>query len=114
MRRRGLAWCPSSCRTWSWTSASRLTSLSLITWMPLSCWKSGGMASCPQIMKTGGGALDGDARAVFRPFPGLAPAEDQQLSQAQRQQALSALPPAHIGLVAARQSADVLALIGYH
>jgi hypothetical protein len=48
-----------------------------------------------------------------RTFPGLAPAEDQYLSQAQRQRALSALPPAHIGLVAARRSADVLAMIGY-
>jgi hypothetical protein len=53
-------------------------------------------------------------RAPFsRTFPGLAPAEDQQLSQAQRQQALSALPPAWVGLVAARRSADVLALIGW-
>jgi hypothetical protein len=53
-------------------------------------------------------------RAPFsRTFPGLAPAEGQQLSQGQREQALSALPPAHIGLVAARRSADVLALIGY-
>jgi hypothetical protein len=53
-------------------------------------------------------------RAPFsRTFPGLAPAEDQQLSRAQRQQALSALPPAHIGLVAARRCADVLALIGW-
>jgi hypothetical protein len=53
-------------------------------------------------------------RAPFsRTFPGLAPAEDQHLSQGQREQALSGLPPAHIGLVAARKSADVLALIGY-
>jgi hypothetical protein len=53
-------------------------------------------------------------RAPFsRTFPGLAPPEDQCLSQTQRQQALSALPSAHIGLVAARRSADVLALIGW-
>jgi hypothetical protein len=52
-------------------------------------------------------------RAPFsRQFPGLAPAEDQQLSQAQRQQVLSSLPPARIGLVAARRPADVLPLVG--
>jgi hypothetical protein len=52
-------------------------------------------------------------RAPFsRQFPGLAPAEDQHLSQAQRQQVLHALLPARIGLVAARRSADVLPLVG--
>lgn len=53
-------------------------------------------------------------RAPFsRTFPGLAPAEEQYLSPARREQALSALPPAHVGLAAARRSADVLALIGW-
>jgi hypothetical protein len=49
---------------------------------------------------------------LSRQFPGLAPAEDQQLSQEQRQQVLSALPPARIGLVAARRPADALPLVG--
>jgi hypothetical protein len=53
-------------------------------------------------------------RAPFsRTFPGLAPAEEQYLSQARRQQVLSAVPPAHIGLIAARGAADALALIGW-
>jgi Domain of unknown function (DUF4253) len=52
-------------------------------------------------------------RAPFsRQFPGLAPAEVQHLSQEQRQQVLSALPPARIGLVVARRPADVLPLVG--
>jgi len=45
-------------------------------------------------------------RAPFsRAFPCLAPAEEQHLGPAQREQALSGLPPAHIGLAAARRSA---------
>ena len=52
-------------------------------------------------------------RAPFsRQFPGLAPAEDQQLTHGQRQQVLSSLPPARIGLVAARRPGDVLPLVG--
>jgi hypothetical protein len=46
-------------------------------------------------------------------FPGLAPAESEHLPTAELQQAVSALPPAHLGLVSARRPADVPATVGW-
>jgi hypothetical protein len=46
-------------------------------------------------------------------FPGLAPAEDHPLAGHQRDQALSSLPAARIGLVAAARPADVLPQLGW-
>jgi hypothetical protein len=54
------------------------------------------------------------ARAPFGDrFPGLAPAESEPLSAAELAQAVSALPPAHLGLVRARRPADVPAIVGW-
>ncbi len=48
-----------------------------------------------------------------REFPGLAPATTERLSMAELQQALLALPPAYVALVAAARSADVPAALGW-
>jgi len=48
-----------------------------------------------------------------RQFPGLAPAEDRQLSSEVLQDVLGALPDARIGLTPAARPADVLPLIGW-
>ncbi len=60
---------------------------------------------------------DDEWRAMRTPFarrfPGLAPAEPQQLGTEQIQQVLNALPPARIGLAAAGRSSDVLPAIGW-
>lgn len=54
-------------------------------------------------------------RAPFtRRFPGLAPAEHEQLGAERLQQVLAALPPARMGLAAASRPADVLPLIGWN
>lgn len=45
-------------------------------------------------------------------FPGLAPGQDQALTEAELDRALSWLGPARIGLVPAARPADVLALVG--
>jgi hypothetical protein len=47
-------------------------------------------------------------------FPGLAPGQDQALTEAELDQALSWFRPARIGLVPASRPADVLALVGYN
>jgi hypothetical protein len=47
-------------------------------------------------------------------FPGLAPAQDQVLSEAELAQAMAWFGPARIGLVPAARPADVLALVGYN
>jgi Domain of unknown function (DUF4253) len=47
-------------------------------------------------------------------FPGLAPGQDQALTEAQLDRALSWFGPARIGLVPAARPADVLALVGYN
>jgi hypothetical protein len=53
-------------------------------------------------------------RAPFsRPFPGLAPAQEHELSLAARGQAISSLQAAHLGLVPAPRPADVLPLVGW-
>jgi hypothetical protein len=46
-------------------------------------------------------------------FPGLAPRTDGRLAPAVASRALDSLPPAHLGLVAASQSADVPAVTGW-
>ncbi|HEV2375419.1 MAG TPA: DUF4253 domain-containing protein [Streptosporangiaceae bacterium] len=46
-------------------------------------------------------------------FPGLAPGQDQALTEAELARALGRFGPARIGLVPAARPADVLALIGY-
>lgn len=46
-------------------------------------------------------------------FPGLAPAESEPLPEAELRHALSALPPAHLGLVSADRPADVPATVGW-
>jgi Domain of unknown function (DUF4253) len=46
-------------------------------------------------------------------FPGLAPAESETLPGAEVRDALSQLPPAHLGLVSARRPADVPANVGW-
>jgi len=46
-------------------------------------------------------------------FPGLAPTESERLGAAELQQAVSALPPAYLGLVSARRPADVPATVGW-
>jgi Domain of unknown function (DUF4253) len=46
-------------------------------------------------------------------FPGLAPAESEPLPAAKMRDALSPLPPAHLGLVSARRPADVPAIVGW-
>jgi Domain of unknown function (DUF4253) len=48
-----------------------------------------------------------------RQFPGLAHAEDRQLSSEQREGVLRALPAARIGLIPASRPADTLPLIGW-
>lgn len=48
-----------------------------------------------------------------REFPGLAPPERNELSAGRRRQVLSSLPPAHIGLIAARRPADALPVAGW-
>ena len=57
-----------------------------------------------------------DALAPYppQPFPGLAPAEDHQLSAVQLDQVLAALPPARVGLVPASRPADVLPMLGWN
>src|SRR5262245_14296689 len=52
-------------------------------------------------------------RVSANPFPGLAPPTDGSLSSAQRAAVLSAIPPARLGLVPARRSADALAVAGW-
>ncbi len=47
-------------------------------------------------------------------FPGLAPAQDQELTEAELDRALSWFGPARIGLVPASRPADVLAQVGYN
>jgi hypothetical protein len=49
----------------------------------------------------------------LEPFPGLAPRSDSNLSTAERDAAVGALPAARIGLVPARRPADVLAIVGW-
>jgi Domain of unknown function (DUF4253) len=46
-------------------------------------------------------------------FPGLAPAGREPLPEAELRQALSALPPAYLGLVSADRPADVPAIVGW-
>jgi hypothetical protein len=46
-------------------------------------------------------------------FPGLARAQSKPLPVTRLQHALSALPPAHLGLVSARRPADVPAIVGW-
>ena len=46
-------------------------------------------------------------------FPGLAPPRQERLSTARVRDALAALDPARVGLVAASRPADVLPLIGW-
>jgi len=46
-------------------------------------------------------------------FPGLAAAEGERLPAAELQRAVSALPPAHLGLVSASRPADVPAIVGW-
>jgi hypothetical protein len=46
-------------------------------------------------------------------FPGLAPAQSEPLPAARLRHALSALPPAHLGLVSASRPADVPAIVGW-
>jgi len=46
-------------------------------------------------------------------FPGLAPAQEQALTEAERARALGWFRSARIGLVPAARPADVLALVGY-
>jgi hypothetical protein len=48
-----------------------------------------------------------------REFPGLAPPERNELSAGRRRQVLSSLPPAHIGLIAARRPADAPPVAGW-
>jgi hypothetical protein len=57
-----------------------------------------------------------EALAPFsrRQFPGLAPAEDHQLSAVQLDQVLAALPLARVGLVPASRPADVLPMLGWN
>lgn len=57
-----------------------------------------------------------EALAPFsrRQFPGLAPAENHQLSAGQLDQVLAALPPARVGLMPARRPADVLPMLGWN
>jgi Domain of unknown function (DUF4253) len=61
---------------------------------------------------------DAEWAAMIAPYgeqlPGLAPAQDQALSEAELAQALGWLGPARIGLVPASRSADVLALVGFN
>ena len=47
-------------------------------------------------------------------FPGLAPGQDQALSEAELDRALRWFGPARIGLVPAARPADVLALVGFN
>jgi Domain of unknown function (DUF4253) len=47
-------------------------------------------------------------------FPGLAPGQDQALTKAELERALSWFGPARIGLVPAFRPADVLALVGFN
>lgn len=47
-------------------------------------------------------------------FPGLAPGQDQALTEAELDRVLSWFGPARIGLVPAARPADVLALVGYN
>jgi len=46
-------------------------------------------------------------------FPGLAPAETSRLPQPRLEQAISALPPAYLGLVPALRPADIPAAVGW-
>jgi hypothetical protein len=57
-----------------------------------------------------------EALAPFSPrrFPGLAPAEDHQLSADQLDQVLGALGPARVGLVLAHRPADALPMLGWN
>lgn len=48
-----------------------------------------------------------------RPFPGLAPAEDHQLSSDRLGEVLSTLGPARVGLVPAGRPADALPMLGW-
>jgi hypothetical protein len=60
---------------------------------------------------------DPECAAMIAPyaarFPGLAPAQDQALTEAETARALGWFGPARIGLVPASRPADVLALVGY-
>jgi hypothetical protein len=47
-------------------------------------------------------------------FPGLAPGQDQAMTEAELDAALSCFGPARIGLVPAARPADVLALVGFN
>jgi Domain of unknown function (DUF4253) len=47
-------------------------------------------------------------------FPGLAPPQDTELSQADLDRALDSVKPARLGLVPAPRPADVLGLVGFH
>ena len=49
-----------------------------------------------------------------RPFPGLAPAEDHQLSAGELEQVLAALSPARVGLVPSSRPADALPTLGWN
>ena len=63
-------------------------------------------------------AAEPDLADWFAPFglefPGLAPAQDQELTSAELDAALGWFGPARIGLVPAARPADVLALVGYN
>jgi hypothetical protein len=48
-----------------------------------------------------------------RPFPGLAPATSEPLTEAEHTDALAGLPPARLCLVTAARPADVLAVTGW-
>jgi hypothetical protein len=54
-----------------------------------------------------------DRAPLSRQFPGLAPRQDQELSIAERGQAIGSLPAEHLALVPANRPADVLPLIGW-
>ena len=56
-----------------------------------------------------------DRRAPFgRTFPGLAPAENDEITAAELHEVLTALPPRRLALVPADRPADVLALLGWN
>ena len=61
---------------------------------------------------------DPDQLEVIAPFslqfPGMAPAQAEELSRAERANALTWFRPARVGLVPARRPADVLALVGFN
>jgi Domain of unknown function (DUF4253) len=57
--------------------------------------------------------FDAQIAPFSQEFPGLAPAEDHHLTGHQRIQALSSLPAARVGLVAAARPADALPRLGW-